>query len=359
MDGGRTPRHIYVTFLLLFFAFSTLVVKRSNASGVAPMEKIVSSSLDANWATRPLSPPMASPEAELDTALTHAGALLAPHDGGLALLRFALALRLHSPRVHLHRQIARDVLRRGTPEGLPAQFKHFFELNGAVGFDVAQLNALSTAALLEAAKQRSPSVVYSVDHIYPSVQSVGPSAGVSIADDVVVAVLYADIGALDDKFRALHERFVHLATGGQLIYVLRHFDNNDQAKNFLDAVSLSGYGVELAIKSTEYKAIDDSNEQKTEEASHDVHGFNFSRLREKNEHLRDNLRQFQLHLAELDELSPLKQWEIADIDIQAAQRVMDATPEEALGQLTDLSQNFPIRARSLVQTKVRQSFRDE
>uniref|UniRef100_A0A915CUW8 UDP-glucose:glycoprotein glucosyltransferase n=1 Tax=Ditylenchus dipsaci TaxID=166011 RepID=A0A915CUW8_9BILA len=38
---------------------------------------------------------------------------------------------------------------------------------------------------------------------------------------------------------------------------------------------------------------------------------------------------------------------------------MDAAPEEALNTLADISQNFPIRARSLVQTKVRKVFREE
>ncbi|KAL3084473.1 hypothetical protein niasHS_009244 [Heterodera schachtii] len=315
---------------------------------------------------------VATHEAELDMALASAAAAAqlrhdddsdadreSDEDGGggeLQLLRFALALRLHSPRVHLHRQIARDVLRRdGAGEAAPAQFKHFYEINGAVGFEVAQLDGLSTDSLIDGAKQRHPSVVYSVDHVYPTTNGGANSAGVA-----VVAVLYADIGSPDANFRALHRRFAQLATDGHLVYVLRHFDQNDQ-KAVPAPVSLSGYGVELAIKSTEYKAIDDSNDQKTggDEPAQNLHGFNFSLLREKYAHLRDNLRQFQLHLAELDELSPLKQWEIADIDLQAAQRVMDASPEEALVQLTDLSQNFPIRARSLVQTKVRQSFRDE
>jgi len=33
-------------------------------------------------------------------------------------------------------------------------------------------------------------------------------------------------------------------------------------------------------------------------------------------HLREQLGQFQIHLAEMDELAPLKQWEIADIAVQ-------------------------------------------
>ena len=53
-------------------------------------------------------------------------------------------------------------------------------------------------------------------------------------------------------------------------------------------VRLSGYGVELAVKSTEYKAVDDSkvkddaaggNIKKTEEDEEEVEGFLFGKLR--------------------------------------------------------------------------------
>lgn len=74
----------------------------------------------------------------------------------------------------------------------------------------------------------------------------------------------------------------------------------------------------MAIKSTEYKAIDDSNLKNNEsaEAPTNLHGFNFKMLREKHVHLREQLDQFQIHLAETDELAPLKQWEITDIALQ-------------------------------------------
>ena len=67
--------------------------------------------------------------------------------------------------------------------------------------------------------------------------------------------------------------------------------------------------------------------------------------REKHTHLKEELRQFRIHLSELDELAPLKQWEVSEISLQAAQKIMLSQPEEALTQLADISQNFPIRAR--------------
>jgi S-adenosylmethionine:diacylglycerol 3-amino-3-carboxypropyl transferase len=120
----------------------------------------------------------------------------------------------------------------------------------------------------------------------------------------------------------------------------------------------------LAIKSTEYKAIDDTNAHKYDEDSveaQNLHGFNFTHLRymenhfikyipfyisrRKYEHLQDALTQFRIHLSELDELAPLKQWQVSDISLQAAQQIMQVSPDQALSVLIDLAQNFPIRAR--------------
>lgn len=47
----------------------------------------------------------------------------------------------------------------------------------------------------------------------------------------------------------------------------------------------------------------------------------------------------------MEELAPLKQWEVADLGFQAAQTIMDVDSEEALSVLSDISQNFPIRSR--------------
>lgn len=81
--------------------------------------------------------------------------------------------------------------------------------------------------------------------------------------------------------------------------------------------------------------------------------------RKNHPELKDSLNQFKMHLSDMEELAPLKQWEVADLSYQAAQRIMDADPAEKLSLLTDLSQNFPIRSRALVQTRVKQTLRDE
>lgn len=84
----------------------------------------------------------------------------------------------------------------------------------------------------------------------------------------------------------------------------------------------------MAIKNTEYKAVDDSAHKDDGNEDGEVHGFDFGVLRlvsnlfsseyftvfSKNlPHLKDSLKQFKAHLSELEELSPLKQWEVSDL----------------------------------------------
>lgn len=75
--------------------------------------------------------------------------------------------------------------------------------------------------------------------------------------------------------------------------------------------------------------------------------------------LKESIDQFRLHLLERDELSPLKVWQVQELSYQAAQRVVQAGPEEALSVLTDASQNFPLAARSLSRQTVRKELISE
>ncbi len=83
------------------------------------------------------------------------------------------------------------------------------------------------------------------------------------------------------------------------------------------AVRLTGYGVELAIKSTEYKAQDDSKvkanvtgDAVVEEEETDLNGFNFRLLKQLHPDFVHNLDDFKMHLLEADELTPLRVWQL-------------------------------------------------
>uniref|UniRef100_A0AAX7T743 UDP-glucose ceramide glucosyltransferase-like 1 n=1 Tax=Astatotilapia calliptera TaxID=8154 RepID=A0AAX7T743_ASTCA len=240
------------------------------------------------------------------------------------LLKFALALRSYSPAVHASQQIAKD---EPPPEACPA----FVSIHGQHSCSTKDIKKL-----LKAAAGRPKPYLYKNDHTYP---------GVNITD-VPVVILYAEIGT--KKFTSFHKALSEKAEKGTLTYVLRHFVANPKPQKML----LSGYGVELAIKSTEYKAVDDTEVKgqltviNVEDDDNDeVQGFFFGTLKKSHPELQEHLVELRKHLLEsTNDMAPLKVWEMQDLSFQAASRIMSAPKFDALKLLRDLSQNFPSKA---------------
>ena len=167
----------------------------------------------------------------------------------------------------------------------------------------------------------------------------------------MIVLLYANIG--NKEFRKFDDKLLELSIEGLLSfsYYLRH-NSEDNKKR----ISLSGYGVELDIKSTEYKAKDDTkvNEEenlKMQQKSEDdtaIQGFMFNKLKSAHPQLEKELNEFRKYLIEsTQELAPLKAWHIQDLSVQSAQMILETESSEQLNTLIDLSQNFPLVARSL------------
>jgi UDP-glucose:glycoprotein glucosyltransferase len=185
-------------------------------------------------------------------------------------------------------------------------------------------------------------------------------------------ILYAQIGG--KQFKTFHDKIVSLISENKSLavdYILRQNYAPLEKNGSSNKVGLSGYGVELDIKSTEYKANDDVKvETSTDEAGKSaqisdsseksLQGFMFDRLQELNPDLKERLDEYRKHLIESTlELAPLKAWQMQDLSLQAAQRIIESSPSEALGVLEDLSQNFPLRARALSSVKVKKDLRKE
>ncbi|KAJ8389769.1 hypothetical protein AAFF_G00114750 [Aldrovandia affinis] len=256
-----------------------------------------------------------------------------------SLLKLALSLRAFSPAVHAFQQIAND---EPPPEGCPA----FVSVHGQHSCSTKEVKKL-----LKSAAGRPKPYLYKMDHRYPPA---GNSTGLP------VVVLYAEIGT--KKFNAFHKLLSEKARERKLVYVLRHFVQEEKTGR----MRLSGYGVELAIKSTEYKAMDDTQvkDSRTTAADDDdgdeVQGFLFGKLRKTHPDLQEQLGEFQKHLLESsDDMAPLKVWELQDLSFQAAGRIMSATKFDALKLMRDISQNFPSKARSLTRVAVNQEMRKE
>ncbi|XP_048151753.1 UDP-glucose:glycoprotein glucosyltransferase 2 isoform X4 [Corvus hawaiiensis] len=258
------------------------------------------------------------------------------------LLKFALSIRAYSPTVQMFQQIAAD---EPPPEGCSAfvviHEKHTCKTN-------------EIKKLLKKATKRPRPYLFKVDHKFPTLKEDGP-----------VVILYAEMGTKD--FVKFHKILSEKAQKEEIVYVLRHYV---QQKPNSRKMYLSGYGVELAIKSTEYKAVDDTqikgaNETKEEddeeeEEESDVQGFLFGKLKQMHPDLKNNLIEFKKHLIETtNNMEPLKVWELQDLSFQAATRIMSTPVYDALKVMKDIAQNFPIRARSLTRVPVDKKMKNE
>ncbi|XP_071084353.1 UDP-glucose:glycoprotein glucosyltransferase 1-like isoform X2 [Haliotis cracherodii] len=257
----------------------------------------------------------------------------------LNLLRFTLALRAHSPTIQMYQQIAAEA-------DMLEECDAFVDVHGSKSCDPSKLDQL-----IKSAKERPKPAVYSFDHLYP---------GSDLVDTTVI--LYAEVGT--ESFTTFHTALSQKASERRISYVLRHFLQNQSESK----VRLAGYGLELAIKSTEYKAKDDTKVEghaggessHAEDEEEDVQGFIFNKLKKLHPELTDNLKEFRDHLIDSNvELAPLDVWQLQDLSLQAAQRVLSAPTEDALRMLVDISQNFPSQARSLVKTTVDNNLKKE
>uniref|UniRef100_H0WPZ6 UDP-glucose ceramide glucosyltransferase-like 1 n=1 Tax=Otolemur garnettii TaxID=30611 RepID=H0WPZ6_OTOGA len=257
------------------------------------------------------------------------------------LLKFALSIRAYSPAIQMFQQIAAD---EPPPDGCNAfvviHKKHTCKIN-------------EIRKLLKKATSRPRPYLFKEDHKFPTNK-----------ENIPVIILYAEMGTR--AFSAFHKVLSEKAQNGEILYVFRHYIQKPSSRKMY----LSGYGVELAIKSTEYKALDDSQVKKIiavmnataedDTEANEVQGFLFGKLKEIYPALKDNLTAFQKYLIESNkEMIPLKVWELQDLSFQAASQIMSTPVYDAIKLMKDISQNFPIKARSLTRIAVNQHMRKE
>ncbi|KAH0624484.1 hypothetical protein JD844_031970, partial [Phrynosoma platyrhinos] len=205
------------------------------------------------------------------------------------LLKFSLSLRAHSPTIQMFQQIAAD---EPPPKGCSA----FVVIHGK---STCKTNEIKK--LLKKAVERPKPNLFKGDHKYPTLNE----------SDLVV-ILYAEMGTRE--FATFHKLLSEKAQKDEITYILRHYVQKPRSEKMY----LSGYGVELAIKSTEYKAVDDSQAEATRNETEkegdeesEVQGFLFDTLRQNYPDLKDNLKELRKYLIEsTDDTEPLKVWEL-------------------------------------------------
>lgn len=290
-----------------------------------------------------LHPPIADLESErakYDNALDVAGLLMTPAQ--VSVLKLALSLHIYSPKVEMYSQMAIE-------HGVSA-------LSCPVVADVAGKLTCCVEEMKKFVSEKqgddqSRVETFGLDHHYPGSQN-----------NTLTVVLYGELGT--QEFAEFHQVLKTYAVKGDIDYVLRHYIKERPNRR----VRLSGYGVELQIKSTEYKVQDDTEVKgdKTQDSyeqddeDDEIEGFNFSRLKHLYPDKKENLDKLRLHLLESsNEMAPLKVWQVQELSLQAAERIMSSPKEEALKVLTNIAQNFPLQARSLVRTVVMDELKQE
>lgn len=261
----------------------------------------------------------------------------------LKLLKLSLSLRSLTPRIQSNFMIADDVLKQGDCED---GSRAFVIIGGEL---VCTVQELKQKIKNPNTADSSNSELYNFDHIHPGTEN-----------NAVVTTLYGEAGS--NEYNTFHRLLKDEATNGVIKYVTRHFiRHRSQTK-----VRLSGYGVELHLKSTEYKAQDDSPRKDKDETfeadsvENDIEGFDFAVLKERLPHLTNSLDRLRGSLLEKnEEIAPLKAWEFQELGLQAAERVAAIQGEEALTILQFTAQNFPTQAKTLVHTAVTEDFKAE
>ncbi|KAJ5174782.1 UDP-glucose:glycoprotein glucosyltransferase 1 [Penicillium canariense] len=132
------------------------------------------------------------------------------------------------------------------------------------------------------------------------------------------AVLYADVSA--PMFKDFHETLSDMAKQGQISYRVRYRSPQHWTSRPL---FVSGYGVELALKRTDYIVIDDRDAEQRDESEKDSTSAGSEGLKEDAP----------------DDLRPLSSSEASRLGLNSASYVMDS--EDPLNTLIKLSQNFP------------------
>ncbi|CAN6458439.1 unnamed protein product [Victoria cruziana] len=310
-----------------------------------------------------------------------------------SVFEFSLVLRTASPRLVLYRQLAKESISslpladeinslNGNPETLRPSERlngrrtdNFFvgknpgnirgkccwaETGSTIFFDVSELLLwLDSPADLHGSTFEQPQL-FDFDHVYPE-SSVGSQ----------IVILYGALGTL--CFKDFHVALVEAAKKGKARYVVRPVlpSGCEQETGHCGAVgasgfvNLGGYGVELALKNMEYKAMDDSTMKKgvtledprTEDLNQEVRGFIFSKILERRPELSNEVMSFRDYLLSSSVSDSLDIWELKDLGHQTVQRIVHAF--DPLQSMQEINQNFPSIVSSLSRMKLDDSIKDE
>lgn len=280
-----------------------------------------------------------------------------------SLFELSLTLRSSSPRLVLYQQLAEESLSsfplsddiNPSPGGKCC----WVDTGAALFFDVPELLLWLRDPLKDGDIFQQPEL-FDFDHVYHDSSNESP-----------IAILYGALGT--DCFKEFHKTLVNAAKEGKVKYVLRPVlpsgceskSGHCGALGTKDPVNLGGYGVELALKNMEYKAMDDSEIKKgvtledphTEDLSQEVRGFIFSKILERKPELTSEIMAFRDSLLSSAVSDTLNVWELKDLGHQTVQKIVRAS--DPLQSMQEINHNFPSVVSYLSRMKLNDSIKDE
>lgn len=302
-----------------------------------------------------------------------------------SMFEFSLTLRSASPRLVLYRQLAQESLssfpladeavtnageagasdlhvttnmgnRRPDPLLVGVNPKSpqgkccWVDAGASLFFDVAEiLEWLQIQSDIGGESSQQPEL-FEFDHVYAVSNSSSP-----------VAILYGALGT--ECFREFHGVLVNAAKKGKVKYAVRSVlpvgceakTSHCGALGTKDPVNLGGYGVELALKNMEYKAMDDSLIKKSITLE-DPHTEDLIQD-ELEPGLSSENMDFGDYLLSSNVSDTLEIWELKDLGHQTAQKIVHAS--NPLHAMQEINQNFPSIVASLSRMKLNDSVKDE
>ncbi|GAB7352647.1 hypothetical protein MBLNU459_g3014t3 [Dothideomycetes sp. NU459] len=239
------------------------------------------------------------------------GHITEPED--LSSFKFALSLHSAAPRIEAHYQFYNTSAIQDTSY-TPCESWVYFD---GQQYCTADLAGASGIALTVKTVSNLP-----FDRILGGSDSKRPS------------VLYADITSL--SFRQFHKTISSTAKAGETSYRVRYRPSSSSAK---PPVSVSGYGVELTLKRTDYIVIDDRQAGDTIPVD--------SKQAPEGALVDDDV----------SDLKPLSASELLRLDMKASSFVMDSS--DPLNTLLRLTQDFPKHSAAMSAGNVSEDFRKE
>ncbi|KAF9530297.1 UDP-glucose:glycoprotein glucosyltransferase-domain-containing protein [Crepidotus variabilis] len=292
-----------------------------------------------NYVDRLTNPEVLPPTSLTTPEAIHQSALaLAVDDGiikdqdALAKIEMKLAMHAAAPRLQAFYNYYEDNYNYSSGN----QCGSWVDWYGEVICDVetlAQLVGTEAIDSKDAGKQTRPNIL-SFDHVYPPRDHI-------LERPPRTAVFYALLTSAN--FRELHTYLLKLTNrlDTHVEYVFRHVPPKTASSS---RNTLSGYGVSLDLKKTDYLAVDDRNQGT---------GNSKSSQEDQGEHVDPVLPLILAHsenTTALDATTPLTSEELAELGPQAIQLI--ASSSEPLAVFTHLAQNFPKYASSIARRVV-------